>query len=80
MSNSVSIARLPLDPELLGELIEKLPNEVIEQLTHKGESKLETLVREGKRESAFASDAGDIRRSMGGTASVPSPFSPWYLN
>jgi hypothetical protein len=29
----VSIARLPLDPELLGELLEKLPNEVIEQLT-----------------------------------------------
>jgi hypothetical protein len=32
MSNSVSNTRLPLDPKLLGELIEKLPNEVIEQL------------------------------------------------
>ena len=34
MSNSVSITRLPLDPELLSELFEKLPSEVFEQLTH----------------------------------------------
>ena len=40
MSNSVPITRLPLDPEQLGQLVEKLPGEVFEQLTHNSESKL----------------------------------------
>ena len=31
--DSVSITRLPLDPELLSELFDKLPSEVFEQLT-----------------------------------------------
>jgi hypothetical protein len=36
VSISDSITPLPLDPELLGELLEKLPAWVIEQLTNKG--------------------------------------------
>ena len=48
MSNSVSITRLPLDPELLNELFEKLPSEVFEQLTHNWGKQTEALARNEK--------------------------------
>jgi hypothetical protein len=51
MSNSVSITRLPLDPELLGELIERLPNEVFEQLTHNWGRQSGTLASAGRKEN-----------------------------
>jgi hypothetical protein len=46
--DSVSITRLPLDPELLGQLVEKLSSEVIEQLTHNWGEQTEALVRSGE--------------------------------
>jgi hypothetical protein len=48
MSNSVSITRLPLDPELLGQFVEKLPSAVIEQLTHNLGKQSEALTRSEK--------------------------------
>jgi hypothetical protein len=61
-SNSVSITRLPLDPELLSELFEKLPSEVFEQLTH-NRGKQTGARAERTKEWAFArtlaSDAGE---------------------
>ncbi len=48
MSNSGSITPLPLDPELLGELLEKVPAEVIEQLTHNWQKQTEALAQSQK--------------------------------
>ena len=48
MPNSDSITPLPLDPELLGELLEKVPAEVIEQLTHNWRKQTEALARSEK--------------------------------
>ena len=48
MSNPDSIAPLPLDPEPLGELMEKLPAEVIKQLTHNWQKQTEALARSEK--------------------------------
>jgi hypothetical protein len=48
MSNSVSITRISLDPELLSELFEKLPRGVFEQLTHNRGTQTEALVRNEK--------------------------------
>ena len=48
MSNSGSITPLPLDPELLGELLEKVPAEVIKQLTHNWQKQTEALARSQK--------------------------------
>jgi transposase len=39
---------LPLDPELLGELLEKVPVEVIEQLTQNWRKQTEALARSQK--------------------------------
>jgi transposase len=46
--SSDSLTPLPLDPELLGELIEKLPGRVIEQLTHNWQKQTEALARSEK--------------------------------
>ncbi len=48
MSSSSSITPLPLDPELLGQLLEKLPAEVIEQLTNNWQKQAEALARSEK--------------------------------
>jgi transposase len=48
VSSSGSITPLPLDPELLGKLLEKLPAEVIEQLTHNWQKQTEALARSEK--------------------------------
>ena len=48
MPSSDSLTPLPLDPELLGELIEKLPTGVIEQLTHNWQKQTEALARSEK--------------------------------
>jgi hypothetical protein len=48
VSSSGSITPLPLDPELLGELLEKLAAEVIEQLTHNWRKQSEALARSEK--------------------------------
>jgi len=48
VSSSGSITPLPLDPELLGELREKVPAEVIEQLTHNWRKQTEALARSQK--------------------------------
>jgi hypothetical protein len=48
VSNSGSITPLPLDPELLGELLEKVPAEVIEQLTHNWQKQTEALAQSQK--------------------------------
>ena len=45
MSNWGSITPLSLDPELLGQLVEKLPAEAIEQLTHNWQKQTEALAR-----------------------------------
>jgi transposase len=46
--SSGSITPLPLDPELLGQLVEKLPREAIEQLTHNWRKQTEALARSEK--------------------------------
>jgi hypothetical protein len=46
--SSDSLTPLPLDPELLGELIEKLPAGVIEQLTNNWQKQTEALARSEK--------------------------------
>jgi len=46
--SSGSITPLPLDPELLEELVEKLPAGVIEQLTHNWQKQTEALARSEK--------------------------------
>jgi hypothetical protein len=48
VSSSSSITPLPLDPELLGELVEKLPAGVIEQLTDNWQKQTEALARSEK--------------------------------
>jgi hypothetical protein len=48
MSSSSSTTPLPLDPELLEELVEKLPAGVIEQLTHNWQKQTEALGRSEK--------------------------------
>jgi hypothetical protein len=48
VSSSGSITPLPLDPELLGELLEKVPAEVIEQLTHTWRKQTEALAQSQK--------------------------------
>ena len=48
MSSSDSVTPLPLDPELLGELREKVPAAVIEQLTHNWRKQTEALARSQK--------------------------------
>jgi transposase len=48
VSSSGSITPLPLDPELLGELLEKLPAGVIEQLTNNWRKQSEALARSEK--------------------------------
>ena len=48
MSSSDSVTPLPLDPELLGELREKVPAAVIEQLTHHWRKQTEALARSQK--------------------------------
>ena len=48
MPSSDSLTPLPLDPELLGELIEKLPAGVIEQLTNNWQKQTEALARSEK--------------------------------
>ena len=48
MSSSDSVTPLPLDPELLGELREKVPVAVIEQLTHHWRKQTEALARSQK--------------------------------
>ena len=48
MPSSGSITPLPLDPELLEELVEKLPAGVIEQLTHNWQKQTEALARSEK--------------------------------
>jgi hypothetical protein len=48
VSSSSSITPLPLDPELLGQLLEKLPAEVIEQLTNNWQKQAEALARSEK--------------------------------
>ena len=48
MSSSGPITPLPLDPELLGELLEKAPAEVIEQLTDNWRKQTEALARSEK--------------------------------
>ena len=45
MSSSDAITPLPLDPELLDELVEKLPARVIDQLTHNWQKQTEALAR-----------------------------------
>jgi hypothetical protein len=46
--SSGSITPLPLDPELLGELLEKLPVEVTEQLTNNWRKQTDALARSQK--------------------------------
>jgi len=48
MSSSGSLTPLPLDPELLGELFEKMPAEIIEQLTNNWQKQTEALARSQK--------------------------------
>jgi transposase len=48
VSSSGSITPLPLDPELLGELLEKVPAAVIEQLTHNWRTQTEALAQSQK--------------------------------
>jgi transposase len=48
VSSSDSVTPLPLDPELLGELREKVPAAVIEQLTHHWRKQTEALARSQK--------------------------------
>jgi transposase len=48
VSNSGSITPLPLDPELLGELRDKVPDEVIKQLTHNWQKQTEALAQSQK--------------------------------
>jgi transposase len=48
VSSSGLITPLPLDPELLGELLEKVPTEVIEQLTHSWRKQTEALAQSQK--------------------------------
>jgi transposase len=48
VSSSGSITSLPLEPELLGELLDKVPAEVIEQLTHNWRKQSEALARSEK--------------------------------
>jgi len=48
VSSSGPITPLPLDPELLGELLEKAPAEVIEQLTDNWRKQTEALARSEK--------------------------------
>jgi len=48
VSSSGSITPLPLDPELFGELLEKVPAEVIEQLTDNWRKQTEALARSQK--------------------------------
>ena len=69
MSSSGSITPLPLDPELFGELLEKVPAEVIEQLTDNWRKQTEALARSQKENRLFtgtvASDAGgEVRASQ----------------
>jgi hypothetical protein len=45
VSSSDAITPLPLDPELLGELREKVPGAVIEQLTDNWQKQTEALAR-----------------------------------
>jgi len=52
VSSSDSITPLPLDPELLGELREKVPGAVIEQLTDNWQKQTEALARR-KRTSGW---------------------------
>jgi hypothetical protein len=47
--SSGSITPLPLDPELLGQLLEKVPAGVIEQLTHHWRKQSEALARSEKQ-------------------------------
>ena len=53
MSISDSITPLPLDPELLGELLEKLPAWVIEQLTNNWRRKMKKGSAEKRIEPGF---------------------------
>jgi hypothetical protein len=48
VANSSSITPLPLDPELLEQLLEKLPTGVIEQLTDNWQKQSEALARSEK--------------------------------
>jgi hypothetical protein len=48
LSSSSSITPLSLDPELFGQLVEKLPAEVIEQLTNNWQKQTEALARSEK--------------------------------
>ena len=48
MSISDAITRLPLDPELLCELVENFPAGVIEQLTHNWQKQTKALARSEK--------------------------------
>src|SRR5207302_6665053 len=54
------ITPLPLDPELLGELVEKLPTGVIEQLTNNWRKQSEALAR-SERENRLL---GELLRLM----------------
>ena len=63
MLNSVLITRLALDPEPFDELVEKLPSEVFEQLTHNWGKESEMLAR-GEKEKlhwhAIAAEWGNV--------------------
>jgi Transposase C of IS166 homeodomain len=48
VSRSGSITPLPLDPELLGKLLEKVPAEIIEQLTDNWRKQTEALAQSQK--------------------------------
>jgi hypothetical protein len=84
---SDSITPLPLYPEMLGELVEKLPTGAIEQLTHKWQKQTEALAhseRENRLSTrTLASDAAAIiewgcetnplhRRNLSSLAESPS--------
>ena len=80
MSSAGSITPLPLDPELLGALVEKLPTEVIEQLTHNWQKQTEALARSEKenrllrellrlmRVEKYGPSKGQVARSAGRSA------------
>jgi hypothetical protein len=73
--SSDSLTPLPLDPELLGDLIEKLPGRVIEQLTHNWQKQTEALARSDH----------NLIQSLGAEAGRPHAFPcrgdirSWFL-
>jgi hypothetical protein len=48
VSKPVLITRLPLDPDLLSELFDRLPSEAFEQLTHNWGKQTEARARNDK--------------------------------